>query len=1330
MREQVTNTFSGGMNSDADKSVLGKNQYIYAENFRLFGDQPNTIGSLENVSGNTLLSNYIGNVIPTGYYEIGYCNIRDELYIFITQNTSVGQTGFSRIIRILFDSSGIPTSTNVVYDDQYSSDGSRLLWNNTAANRIKAVGRYESNTIKKIYFVDGYNPIRSINVATVSSTSPVNKFDIIPNFNVSSPQFSSFGSGKLTSGKIQYAYQMYDLNGGETLFSPNSSLISISETSGQTGSNKLFKGSDLGKDTGKGIRISIQPSSGFNRIRVISIKYNTLNSIPIISIIADQDISTNPSTTYFYDTGVSNLGGYTFEEIAIVGRNLFIASEIEEKNNYLFAANIVDENWDVNFDARAYRFVSSSATGSFTSGHAAIFDTGSWGTNNQYTINSNFKINGITDVPEKADALNPYNDISLDNTSGGRSDVSFTFPYLYNFKYQVDGTTLGGAGINVSYKFIQKEFIISDTGTVYNEDYCYNTDYSNINIELQYLGYQRDEVYRFGIVFFDNKGRQSNVKWIGDIRFPYYGESYTPVSGDVGPSNFHPSFAYGGKTYGRALGINFKIDATSLVSQGAVQYKIVRAERKLIGDRNILAQGLTPTLFKYNDGTGYSFKGYTIPYTGTSTLVTLSTIKDPTMLEFLSPEINFNKDLTYSTNDTLEYIGRTNDPHQWSNFGNVSVTINTLPSDTDYSHTIKYEGMSDAVTLTSDSRFNRITPITSNLILGVPTKSINTFFSDGTNMDGVAYKVSNFTESSGSSFPGIGDASHFSPGGTKLIVKTTNTLIDFSANTWQVYYCNYKRGVFNSQYGGNSYTARLSTIYNDCAFNFYMTTNSTYINGLDIYGGDTYIGMFDYLRNIVTGDIPTNRRSQLIMYFPVETSIDLRYRQDDCFSKTVDTSTHDRVLMQELAGTYTSILVSGVNISYNQKTNLYVYNTVYSQENSTISMFTKSDVLPSGNVIHDNRVVVSDLKIDSELVDSWTIFKADNFLDVDSKYGGITTLFHKDNYLYFWQPKAFGVLSVAQRSLMSDNNQGQLVIGTGGVLDRYDYITTSEGCSTRFSVVEGLKGLYWFDRNNCGIYRYSGNEGVKSLSITKGVSTTIRSSIPSNLESISGYDKVYNELLFTLPGTSNTFVFNEIFDSFNGIYTYYPNSLIKPNGSPYYISIKRNSQDIPYVHTPFSNRGSFFGVVNPSKIKLLINDAYNETKVFDGIHYESTSKALLNGTYHVDQIYDTFNTIRCYDDYQNSGIQTIYTSGPTQNITRHEREFKLNLPRNIVKISSLSNPDILNNTNLDATRLFKERMRDKYLIIDLCYNNTVPLSTFNYVFNVPYIITNYRISKR
>jgi hypothetical protein len=361
-------------------------------------------------------------------------------------------------------------------------------------------------------------------------------------------------------------------------------------------------------------------------------------------------------------------------------------------------------------------------------------------------------------------------------------------------------------------------------------------------------------------------------------------------------------------------------------------------------------------------------------------------------------------------------------------------------------------------------------------------------------------------------------------------------------------------------------------------------------------------------------------------------------------------------------------------------------------------------VLPSGNIVHDNRVMVSDLKIDSELSDNWTIFKMDNFLDVDSKHGQVTTLIHKDNYLYFWQPRAFGVLSVNQRSLVQDNNQGQLVIGTGGVLDRYDYISTNEGCSKRFSVVEGLKGIYWFDNNNHTIYKYGG-QGVEPLSKVKGVQEFIRRSIGSNAETMSCYNKTNNEIMISLPNTSNTFVFSEMFDIFTGVQTFYPSYMIKANGSQNLLSTSRSTRDSLYIHNMGAN-GWFYGVPHSSLIRFMVNDQYSSTKVFDMLQYESiTDNAGTN------VLYDTFNSIKVVDDYQNSDTQSIVISGSSANITRKEREFCLNVPRN--------------RTGGDETRLFKERMRDKYIIIDLTYNNSN-----GYTFGVPYVTTNYRISKR
>ena len=80
---------------------------------------------------------------------------------------------------------------------------------------------------------------------------------------------------------------------------------------------------------------------------------------------------------------------------------------------------------------------------------------------------------------------------------------------------------------------------------------------------------------------------------------------------------------------------------------------------------------------------------------------------------------------------------------------------------------------------------------------------------------------------------------------------------------------------------------------------------------------------------------------------------------------------------------------------------------------------------------------------------------------------------------------------------------------------------------------------------------------------------------------------------------------------------------------------------------------------------------------------------------------NTFDTIRFYTDYQMSDYVTLT---PGSNIRRKEREWQMMVPRNIMD-ENLIDADIFNVYNYNSARLFKDRMRDKYLFIDLIYNN-------------------------
>lgn len=120
---------------------------------------------------------------------------------------------------------------------------------------------------------------------------------------------------------------------------------------------------------------------------------------------------------------------------------------------------------------------------------------------------------------------------------------------------------------------------------------------------------------------------------------------------------------------------------------------------------------------------------------------------------------------------------------------------------------------------------------------------------------------------------------------------------------------------------------------------------------------------------------------------------------------------------------------------------MYTYNSAYSSTN-TAKGYIQSSIYAEDNVKSMNRITCSEVKSINEQTDSWTKFKFANYLDTDSTYGPVTNLKVFKNRLYFFQDSSVGIASVNDRSLINDNNAGELVLGTGGVLTRYDYLVT------------------------------------------------------------------------------------------------------------------------------------------------------------------------------------------------------------------------------------------------------------------------------------------------
>jgi hypothetical protein len=171
---------------------------------------------------------------------------------------------------------------------------------------------------------------------------------------------------------------------------------------------------------------------------------------------------------------------------------------------------------------------------------------------------------------------------------------------------------------------------------------------------------------------------------------------------------------------------------------------------------------------------------------------------------------------------------------------------------------------------------------------------------------------------------------------------------------------------------------------------------------------------------------------------------------------------------------------------YTQKDALYTYNTAYSSRSGSKNYVPKA-LYAIDNSLNNTRITCSEAKSNNETLDSWTKFKFANYIDVDSQYGPITNLKSFGGKLYYWQKDAVGIASVNDRSLITDENSAALVLGTGDILTRYDYIVNMNGSSKTFdkSIVASPTTLYWYDSNKNEIC--SLGNGFQALSKRKNV---------------------------------------------------------------------------------------------------------------------------------------------------------------------------------------------------------------------------------------------------
>lgn len=1348
------NTFEGGMDMDTDVSYAANNTYRYAQNIRLVTNTNGTNGVLQNIDYikkyekiDALKTQKILNAIAVQY------PYHDETL----QNTAIllTQDKYSNAINSIY----------LVSDFDKSQLSCRcvmkILWHITADMNISMIYNYETKSVYKLYVNDSSSGLKIINLADYKEEwgdkEPIQNpsyFDSNTLATLIPLSLESFTSGNLKSGAYQYFYKLYNDTGIESALSAGSEIIYNYKYNIYNSAEAEGYSDDYSTSNGIVLRF-IADNTQFDKIKIYRVFWKDNLNEPEISIILQDRISKGNLNYTITDALMQSLTTVTQEEFNDIIPYIFKAQIMTSFKNRLFFANIESSDWDIpkDWDTRSFRFNKNQ--------QCLLQDSNGNGTT--------YSFSQIDSIPYDDDAINPMN--VLDVYPSGEDN---------EYAFQQDGITYGGSGTNIDFEIVYGEIYesphITDSYTADSKLYdSYNgaanvtgssisikklktnvgvtsislngdqlLSYANPYIAAKFQSYQRDEVYRFGIVFYNKNNVTTPVHWICDIRFP---------SGDTdGCAAFANDITNVNSKYeliARPFGVKFTIKN---FPDEAVAAEIVRCDRTY-SDRTVVAQGMLNNTVHFrnvdfdnsdvnadiSNGTNDIRSPY-IPtmreYPQVSREHKITAVifhgKDGwnvnrNLKTFASPEIctNYKSEvidkscymcpvyqLTSDFNSGSSRRFMTQDMSYYSEVSDVIAGLSTMgtintedkPILVIGSHNntgiiggvMKYFLHESANSLFKSNKGVSKTQQSNNFIADIGnTKTARTDLPNQNNNGIQAFKdgyidsidAGNYTNTivaSGSfGIAGVNQLINMKSADVNAdhilynaFSKTLSTDTDPKVVTLL---CNIKKRA--TPYGGNSYLSRSSNNYISCGG--YIKENEA-ATGKVIFGGDVYLTVFNYMHASMFSkndwqEEATWYRRYLQVYLPVESTINCYARWDDYYLKhstepeAIEGETKNRWFMFTNPTT-----LNGITYSYQ----MYAYNSAYSVSDGGVNYSSGStNENISTNETNYYRINCSEQKSFGEEIDSWSKAKFANTLDLDAKYGITTSLNVFNNNLYAFQQNAFNVLSVDDRSLISDQSGAQLVLGTGGVLSRFDTIVQNYGAGivNDKSIISSSQSIYWYDTNKNVICSY-GSNGFHILSKEKKVQTFLNSlAQTSKINLTSVFNDKTNEMWLKAKG--NSLIYNEQSDCFTSFYSHIPDW-----GLRFYDRLITIRGTNFYKNDSFGEEADVEDLI--AKVTFAVNPNPEYTKVFDNQWLSGNIEDPNNSSPQV------ITSVKCYTKTQDS-FEINYN-----NIECREDTYRFPIPRQDrgdLGSSDESEQDILN-------RSFSPRMRGKYMLCEYTFD--------------------------
>lgn len=272
---QVDSHSFHGLQQDLAISKQTPDILVDAHNIRITAHNDTTLLSITNEKGPEKLNT------DTSIYgtALGYCVLNNYLVLFTTNNLTNGP---DKIYKVAINSDA------AVVTELYHGDLGFDI-----KHPIEAVGDFETDSIQKVYWTDGINQPRVINICKEYDSSWNGWFDFVPTLQLKEEvtvEKIEGGVGKFPSGVIQYAFTYYNKYGQETSIFHVTPLNYISP---------IDRGGRPDEVVSNNFKITLDNlDNHFEYIRIYSILRTSLDGAPRCKRLIDLQVPGDNKITY------------------------------------------------------------------------------------------------------------------------------------------------------------------------------------------------------------------------------------------------------------------------------------------------------------------------------------------------------------------------------------------------------------------------------------------------------------------------------------------------------------------------------------------------------------------------------------------------------------------------------------------------------------------------------------------------------------------------------------------------------------------------------------------------------------------------------------------------------------------------------------------------------------------------------------------------------------------------------------------------------------------------------------------------------------------------